>query len=145
MSEVVLAEWGSPAEGSVLSSRSAEVGLRAALADPRVRSCAHRARPNELLGVPTRGADVSRRDDPQGGRHTRTLRLSLSLSLTLPAPGPFPKVDADTWLAPEFLERQLWAREFLRGCRDRATDENGRHLAGVVLVRRSTMWALAHP
>ena len=27
--------------------------------------------------------------------------------------------------------------EFLRGCRDRALDENGRHLNGVLLVRRA--------
>lgn len=89
VSEVVLVEWGSPAEGSVLSSRSAEVlGLRAALADPRVRLVRapretewNLARAYNLAVQMSRGETILK-----AGADTRTLRLSLSLSLTLPAP-----------------------------------------------------------
>ena len=51
------------------------------------------------------------------------------------------KVDADTRLSPEMLSSQPIADGvslpgFLRGCRDRAPDQNARHLNGVLLVRR---------
>ena len=54
------------------------------------------------------------------------------------------KVDSDTLLQPDVLARQpLGAAQFGRGCRDRARDENARHLNGVLHVRRAHFLAVA--
>ena len=53
------------------------------------------------------------------------------------------KVDSDTLLQPDVLARQpLGAAQFGRGCRDRARDENARHLNGVLHVRRAHFLAV---
>jgi hypothetical protein len=66
------------------------------------------------------------------------LARAYNLALQLARSERILKVDSDTWLAPEVLEKQpLQEGTFLRGCRDGALDENGRHLNGVMLVRRA--------
>lgn len=54
------------------------------------------------------------------------------------------KLDADTAVQPEFLlHHRLTRREFGRGCRHHTTDENARHLNGVVLAWREQLLQVA--
>ena len=113
VSEILLVDWGHP-ERQWLDEE-----LRSVSADPRLR----------VVRVPE--------------EEEWHLARAYNLAAQLARGERVLKVDSDTWLAPEALERQVLApRTFLRGCRDRALDENGRHLNGVLLIRRTDFLAV---
>ena len=72
------------------------------------------------------------------------LARAYNLAISLASRDVVLKLDSDTSVQPELLERQpLGAGEFWRGCSHRTSDENARHLNGVVLARRAHLLAVA--
>ncbi|KAL1519493.1 hypothetical protein AB1Y20_023011 [Prymnesium parvum] len=72
------------------------------------------------------------------------LARAYNLAIQLARSDVILKLDSDTAVLPDLIERQpLGAREFYRGCSHRSTDENARHLNGVVLLRREHLAAVA--